>query len=166
MKYVALVDGQEVPVEIIKRDALYDVTVGEKSFTVNAGWPNHRGLSLLIEGKSYEVSLERAGNRVSVYFYDDTISFEFFEARKYKARELTKRSVPGGPLKVLAPMPGKIVKIRVTENAQVCEGDSLLIMEAMKMQNELKAPRDGTIRQVHVREGEPVSPSQLLMVLE
>jgi biotin carboxyl carrier protein len=63
-------------------------------------------------------------------------------------------------------MPGKIVRIAVTENSQVQEGDALLIMEAMKMQNELKAPRHGKVLQILVSEGAPVSSQQVLIVME
>src|SRR5574341_1044112 len=121
---------------------------------------------MIIDGRSYEVALEKNGSCISVYFYNDTIRLELFDARKFRATELTKKSTPSGPLKILAPMPGKIIKLTVAENSRVQEGDSLLIMEAMKMQNELKAPKSGVVKQVHVKEGEPVSSSQVLLVLE
>lgn len=166
MKFVALLNGKSIPIEIIKKGGLYHLTFQEKSFTVNAIRPNIQSFSLLVEGKSYEAGLEKTGNNYSIYFYNDTVEFQLFEARKFKASELTKKSGPAGLLKVTAPMPGKIIKVVVTENTQVSEGDSLLIMEAMKMQNELKAPKSGTVKQVHVQEGEAVTPQQVLVVLE
>lgn len=60
---------------------------------------------------------------------------------------------PEGPQEILAPMPGKIIKILVSENQQVDGGEGLLVIEAMKMQNELRAPRSGRVEKIHVREG-------------
>jgi biotin carboxyl carrier protein len=166
MKFIAVLRGKSIPLEITRTDGEYSLTFDGKTFTVNAVRTGLQSLSLLVEGKSHEVGLEKSGNRYSIYFYDDTVYLELYEARKYKVIELAKKSVPVGQLKVVAPMPGKIVKITAAENQPVAEGKPLLIMEAMKMQNELKAPRAGIVRQIHVKEGEPVSPQQVLLILE
>ena len=166
MKLIALLNDKEIPIEITKIDGQYRLTFEDKSFTVDAIWPNKQTLSMLIDGKSYEVALEKKRSRVSVYFYNDTIELELFDARKFRVTELAKKTTDNGPVEVLAPMPGKIIKVTVAENSQVNEGDSLLIMEAMKMQNELKAPKSGTVKHLHVKEGEPVSSSQILLILE
>jgi biotin carboxyl carrier protein len=166
MKLIAVFNGKSVPIDIIKENGKYSLTIGDESFTVDAVRTKHRLISLLVEGKSYEAGVDKKGNSFSVSFYNDTIHFELFEARKYKATEFTRKSVPSGPLKVLAPMPGKIVKVAVVENSRVNQGDALLVMEAMKMQNELKAPRAGLVKKIQVKEGEPVSPSQILLILE
>lgn len=166
MKLMAVLRGNATPVEVVRTDGSYSLTLNGKTFSVNAVRTGQQSLSLLVGGKSYEVGLEKSGNRYSVYFYDDTVYFELYEARKYRATELAKKSVQAGPLKVVAPMPGKIVKIAVAENQPVKEGEPLLIMEAMKMQNELKAPRAGIVRQILAKEGEPVAPQQVLLILE
>lgn len=166
MKFVAVCEGKQVPMEVLKRDGVYYLTLGEKSFTVDAIQQDRQFLSLLVAGKSYKAGIEKRGNSFSIYFYNDTIELDLFEARKFRAAEVTKKSHPSGPLNVLSPMPGKIVKIAVSEQSPVKEGDSLLIMEAMKMQNELKAPKSGIVKQVYVKEGEPVLQQQILIVLE
>lgn len=166
MKFIALIRGKEVPIDVVRKNGQYSLTLGGKSFTVDAIRPSHQSLSMIIGGRSYEVGIEKRGNHIAVYLFNDTVELELFDARKFRAKELTKKSGLAGSYKVLAPMPGKIIRVDVQENAQVTEGDSLLIMEAMKMQNELKAPRTGIVKHVYVKEGEPVSPSQLLLVLE
>ena len=166
MKLVAVLRGKNVPIDVVKLNGQYSLTFQEKSLSVDAIRPDLQTLSLLVEGKSYEVWLEKRGNSFSVYFYNDTIELELFEARKFKATEVTKKALPSGPLKVFSPMPGKIVRIAVSENTPVNKGDSLLIMEAMKMQNELKAPKSGIVKQVYVKEGEPVLQQQVLVLLE
>lgn len=166
MKFVAVLEGKEQGVEVVRKNGQYCVRFGDRTLMVDAAMQGPRYLSLLIDGKSYEVGLQRDGNSYSVAFFNDTIELELYDARKYRARELTRKSGHAGAHKVTAPMPGKIVRVVARESAEVAEGDSLLIMEAMKMQNELKAPRSGVVKQVHVQEGQAVSLSQLLMVLE
>jgi biotin carboxyl carrier protein len=166
MKFVAVVDGKQVRFEVTKTNGGYCLTMDGKSLSVDAIRPAHHLFSLLVEGKSYEVAVEKRDNDFSVSFYDDTVEFALYEARRFKALELTKRSGPAGPLKITAPMPGKIVKVAVTENSQVDQGQALLIIEAMKMQNELKAPRSGIVKNLNAREGEAVSSQQVLLVLE
>ncbi len=166
MKFVAVIQGKTVPVEVERKNGSYSLTLGGKSFTVDAVRTRRQMLSMLVDGESFEAGVEKRGNSFSVSFYNDTIEFELFEGRKYKAAEIIHKAGPAGPTKILAPMPGKIIRITVAENSHVNQGDSLMIMEAMIMQNELKAPRPGRVRQIHVKEGEAVSPSQLLLVLE
>jgi biotin carboxyl carrier protein len=166
MKFVALVKGKQTTVDVSRHEGLYSLTIGEKTFTVNAVQPGPLNFSLLINGKSYDVALEKIEDRYSIHFYNEVVSLELVEANQFKASQLTKKSSAEGPLKIVAPMPGKVVKVSVTENTHVGQGDALLIMEAMKMQNELKAPRAGIVKEIRTTEGAPVSSQQVLLVLE
>jgi biotin carboxyl carrier protein len=167
MKYIAFLKGRKIDIDIIRKGNLYCLTIGDNRFTVDAFQPRPQSLSMLIEGKSYEVGLAQSGDTFIVSLFDDTIELELLEARKYQAAAAGIRPAGlSGPLKIQAPMPGKIVKVIVQEKVAVKEGDSLLIMEAMKMQNELKAPKSGIVSRIEVREGEPVSMSQVLMIIE
>jgi biotin carboxyl carrier protein len=166
MKFIAEADGRQVAIEILKSNGQYHLTWEDKSFNVDAIRTNHQTFSLLIEGKSYEVTLENQGASFSVYFSNDTVRFHLIEARRFRASELGKKTGVSVKHEIVAPMPGKIIKVAVAENGHVEEGDPLLIMEAMKMQNELKAPAPGIVKQVRVKEGEAVASQQVLLVLE
>ena len=72
---------------------------------------------------------------------------------------------PAGASVVEAPMPGKILKISVAVGASVSSGDVLLILEAMKMENEISAPVSGTVREIRAREGDSVNTGDVLIVL-
>lgn len=72
---------------------------------------------------------------------------------------------PAGASVVEAPMPGKILKISVSVGASVSSGDVLLILEAMKMENEISAPAGGTVREIRAREGDSVNTGDVLIVL-
>jgi pyruvate carboxylase subunit B len=72
----------------------------------------------------------------------------------------------GGPLEIRATLPGLVVAVRVEEGTEVAAGDSLLTIEAMKMQNEIRAPRDGVVGQVAVSANQPVAAGVLLVRLD
>jgi biotin carboxyl carrier protein len=166
MKYIATLYGKQRTVEIEKVDDLYRVTVDGKSFLVDAFHPGGQSVSMLIDGETYEAGIAKKQNAFSVYFYNDTIELELIDARKFQSAGAARSSSAAGPVKIYAPMPGKVVKVKIEEQSTVNEGDPLMVIEAMKMQNELKAPKSGTVSKINVKDGEAVSISQVLMVLD
>ncbi len=76
------------------------------------------------------------------------------------------RPVIGEGEKISAPMPGKVLSVEVAEGQTVKRGDNLLILEAMKMQNEIKAPRDGVIKSLFITAGKAVTSGEVLLTLE
>jgi len=115
--------------------------------------------SIIIDGRSYEVFITsqpgqnasgREGtNVVMVRGHNHLV--QVLDPRRWRRADSVGRS--GGPQEVLAPMPGKIVKVLVAESQQVDAGDGLLVIEAMKMQNEIRASRPGRVEKVYVDEG-------------
>ena len=83
-----------------------------------------------------------------------------------KAAAPAAAAAAGGKVKVTAPMPGTIVKVNVTAGAAVKKGDTLCVLEAMKMENEIKAPEDGTVASVAVNSGASVSSGDVLVTLD
>jgi pyruvate carboxylase subunit B len=77
-----------------------------------------------------------------------------------------KRPKPSQPGDVTTPMPGRVIKVLVTEGSSVNAGDSLLVVEAMKMENRVQAPLTGTILKTYVKEGDEVNPDETLMHIE
>ena len=76
------------------------------------------------------------------------------------------RPRPAGPGDVTTPMPGRIVKVLVTNGTQVVVGDPVLVIEAMKMENRVTAPIDGTVKAIHVKEGDQVNSDETLIQIE
>lgn len=93
---------------------------------------------------------------------DDT-AYQTLHTTKFSKR---KAYAPPDPNKILAFIPGIILKIHVTAGQRVKWGDSLLILEAMKMKNDLTTPRDGVIKMIHVQPGQMVTKHQLLVEFE
>jgi biotin carboxyl carrier protein len=82
------------------------------------------------------------------------------------AGALAPRAGTGGPFRLTAPMPGRVVKVLVEAGDTVAEGQGLVVMEAMKMENELRAPRAGRVKELPARERQAVEMGALLVVLE
>jgi biotin carboxyl carrier protein len=158
------VDGRTVRVEVCGKDGRYTVTLDGRALEVDFQETGRDFLSLLIDGRSYEVGLEKRPGGFSVVLPDDALFVELTEAAR-SAVDVVKKAA-SGPARILAPMPGKIVRVLVEAGQPVAAGQGLVVMEAMKMENELKAPRQGTVKQLAAREGQAVETGALLAVLE
>ena len=115
--------------------------------------------SILLGGRSFEVRLrETAGGpqRNSVYEVSTGTSDLQVEVVDPRTRARTAGSPPSGPHEINTPMPGRIVKLLVAEGQRVEVGEGLVVIEAMKMQNELRASRPGLVERIYVREGDGV----------
>jgi biotin carboxyl carrier protein len=126
--------------------------------------------SLLLEGKSYEAYVSKhsgdGSGRNETYVISvgrQQYTVEFTDPRRWRRRGSSLENE--GPQEIVAPMPGKIVRILVTEGQEVDRDQGLLIIEAMKMQNELRSPRAGSIERVFVPEGRGVEAGAKLVRL-
>src|ERR1043165_2359434 len=162
MKYITTVEGKQFLVEIIDdKHVSVDGKVYEVDFESVSGQPVY---SLIVNGKSHEGYAAQGDDNWQVLLrgrlYPVTVEDE---------REQRLRMAAGGGVTetsefhLRAPMPGLVVAIPVTEGQKVTRGQVLLILESMKMQNELKSPRDGTISRVRVKTGETVEQKQTLL---
>jgi glutaconyl-CoA/methylmalonyl-CoA decarboxylase subunit gamma len=152
-------------------------TDGRLDFVVNgkagqADWSQVSGgdYSLLLDGRSYNVRVARrqAEPAAGGAAFDARVGNRDYqlELRDPRRRKHSGPAEAGdGPLEILAPMPGRVVKILVAENQNVGTGDSLLVIEAMKMQNELRAPRAGCVQKIFVEEGAGVETNGKLLRL-
>ena len=164
---------------------IYEVTLGEKTYRVEltrAGeqwkcrldgrdlpvdivYGQNGVLSLLLGGKSYEVKQETVGAETNV-----VVGHERFNASVRDPRSFRSRSRVGaaeqGVMKIKAPMPGKVVRVLAGVGTQVELGQSVIVIEAMKMQNELKAPKSGVVKKINVVEGAAVDAGQALAEVE
>jgi biotin carboxyl carrier protein len=128
--------------------------------------------SLLIDGQAWNVDLDRAKDGdVLVELGGRQATVRLLDARRkllVQAQQtvLKARGSQTGPLSVRAPMPGKVVRVLVKQGDEVTAGQGVAVVEAMKMENELRAPRDGTVTQVQVSEGQAVEAQEPLLTLE
>jgi len=166
VKYFVKVNGHDHEVVLTERLGELLVEVDGEGMDLVYEEVDSLGQVLAIVGDaSFGVSIEgdstRAGITIAGHFYDIEIEDERERAALAAARE----AGAGGGL-VKSVMPGVVVSLLVSEGDVVEEGQPLLVLEAMKMQNEIDAPAAGTVRLIHVSEGEAVSAGAKLMELE
>ena len=165
MKYVTTVGDREFLVEIVDE---HHVSIDGKTYEVDfvsvSGQPVY---SLIADGKSHEAYVRESDEGWQVL-----LRGRLYPVRVEDEREKRLRAVAGGGVAesgefhLKAPMPGLVVAIPVEEGQQVKKGQVLLILESMKMQNELKSPRDGTVNRIKVRAGESVEQKQPLLSVQ
>ena len=142
----------------------YKIVVDGNSVLVN-GQPFVVGNEedrVLVDGTPYDVTLEE--NRVVVGGIAYDLSVTGLEEEKAGPKATAKAVASAGA--VTAIMPGKIIRVLVAEGDEVEEGDVLCILEAMKMENEMKAPKAGTVRALHAEPGRDVEMGALLAEIE
>lgn len=126
----------------------------------------HGAVSLLIDGESYAVEFEEAGDEVRVLVKGQITKVDVADERKLRLRAATAGFTVEGKQTVAAPMPGKVVKVFVKVGDEVKEGQGVVVVEAMKMENELKAPKAGKVIEVAAKEGTAVENGAKLVVIE
>ena len=168
MKYFATVDDQTYEIDI---DHQGRITVDGVEMTADMRLVAGRGLhSLLLENRSYEVLLQPETEKRN--FYGVMVSGLLHRVRVQDERSrrlaLVDRNLraPEGELAVKAPIPGLVVRVDVQVGQTVAEGETLLILEAMKMENELSAPRAGTVLEVRAVPGAQVATGQVMVTIK
>ena len=163
----------------------YTALINEKSYTIEVGANNtvmvngephsvdFRSIdgvtlhSLLLDNKSHEVLVERTGDEYRILIDGELHVVNVQDERTRKlAKAEAKTAQHSGEIMIKAPMPGLVRGIIVNVGDEVTAKQSVLILEAMKMQNELRAPRPGSVKEIRVKEGEAVNQGQVLMVLK
>jgi acetyl/propionyl-CoA carboxylase alpha subunit len=120
--------------------------------------------SVLMDGRSYEARVEESEGCVIVFIDGHRFEVEIRDPRRWSRQ--SARPGAEGRLNVTAPMPGKIVRLLVAEGDIVTAGQGLLVVEAMKMQNEMKAPKAGVVVSLTAREGATVAAGDVLAAIE
>lgn len=162
MKYVTTIEGKEYQIEVVDE---HHVRIGERLLAVNfesvSGQPVY---SLILDGKSFESYVYQGEEEWQVLLRGHLFQAKVEDEREKRLKAAAGGGVAeGGEFKLKAPMPGLVVSIPVSEGQEITKGQVLVILESMKMQNELKAPRDGKVERIRVKAGESVEQKQTLL---
>jgi biotin carboxyl carrier protein len=144
----------------------YEITLDGETVLVDAVKSGKSAIYSIIEdGKQFEVVIDEQG----AHGFDVMVGGQLFhlQALDQRSKLLTAslKPVATGPQRVEAEMPGKVVKISAPAGTAVAEGDGVLILEAMKMENEIKSPIEGMVTEIGVQEGQTVESGALLFVV-
>ncbi len=134
-----------------------------KTIQFSAQLIGHDILSLITNGKTYEIRRDQLGNQTRIWIENVPYPVELSDPRSLASRSRNRGTT--GTSRLFASMPGKVLRVLAGENEQVEAGQSLIVVEAMKMQNEIKSPAKGIVRQL-VAQGTYVNSGDLLAIVE
>ena len=160
--YLVEIEGEsENPRQVILRGRKISIDLGPE-------WSKQFVKSLLVNGSSYRVEFEyrEGGIPKSVWVNGSPSEIRIdFPGKGKLTGQPVSIGVGAHKDKITAPIPGKIAEVRVREGQRVAGGEVLLVLEAMKMENELPSPRDAVVKQILCRKGDNVELEQVLIVL-
>ncbi len=159
------IDGTEYRLELDLESGGWRCQVDGREIQMDAVAVRPDVLSILIEGKVYEIRRERIDAGLRIWIGDQSYLAELRDPRSLRA--LKRRADHGKEARQLvAPMPGKVVRFLVGENSPVEAGQGVVVVEAMKMQNEIKSPKKGRVVKLAVAEGAAVNAGDVLAIVE
>ncbi|HVO30104.1 MAG TPA: biotin/lipoyl-containing protein [bacterium] len=177
MKYLLTLSGREVKAEIeAAGPGRYRVKLDGREFALSARRTEGSLYSILLGsldaqgnviegGEAFEADVGEAGEQFGVSIQGESFDIGAIDERRKKLRAAAG-SAEGSAGELHSPMPGKLVRFLVKEGATVKRGQGACVVEAMKMENELGAPRDGIVKRLVATEGQPVEGGALLLVIE
>lgn len=164
MKFKGFVGDTEHDIEVEPIEGGFRVTIDEDSFEVDASKLEASFYSLISGGRSYDVSVTEEANESFVVRHG---GFK----RSLRLIDPVAAAAGGhlghaGVAEITSVMPGRVVSVLVEEGEEVSEGQGIIVLEAMKMENEVTAPRAGTVRTVAVQAGQALETGSAIAVIE
>jgi biotin carboxyl carrier protein len=167
MRYDVEINGRLRRVDVCRADGRFSVALDATEWAVDAVRVDRHTWSLLIgDGRSYPVTVVPAASagELAVSVGAVTVGVRLNPRRRHRSHDSVHHGV--GPQRIVAPMPGKIVRVLVESGERVRVRQPIIVIEAMKMENELRAQVDGVVVEVHGREGQSVEAGTLVAVVE
>ena len=162
MKYVVTIAERTLEVEIDGVNVLVNGAAHHAELRSVRGTPV---MNLLLDGQSWIIPMEATGRGTwALQRRGDRFDAEVVDERTRHIRSLVGESrASAGPAPQKAPMPGLVVKVQVEVGQEVAAGQAVLVLEAMKMENELRAAGPGLVEQIHVQPGQAVEKGAVLV---
>jgi len=162
--YDISIDGKNHRLDLNQVEGRWTCRLDGREIAVDAVLARPDVLSLRIDNKAYEVKCERVGGEMHLWVGSVRFAAEVRDPRSFRGR--VRAADDHGPKKLLAPMPGRVVRVLVSQGAEVEAGTGVLVVEAMKMQNEVKSPKKGTVQKIMATEGAAVNAGDVLAIVE
>ncbi|MCH7587209.1 MAG: acetyl-CoA carboxylase biotin carboxyl carrier protein subunit [Chloroflexi bacterium] len=164
MKYIATIEDQTFEFEINGEDDI--IADGDHVAIDFRSIAGQSVYSMLVNGRSYEALVQVEDDNLQVLLRGRLYIVTVEDERQIRLRGASSsQTIQQGDFHLTSPMPGLIVSIPVKEDQEVSEGDRLIVLESMKMQNELKSPRAGIVRNIRVSIGENVDQDQVMLTI-
>jgi biotin carboxyl carrier protein len=164
MLYDVTINGKNYRLDLTRAEGRWSCRLDGREVEVDAILARPDVLSLRIGNMAYEVKSERVANELHLWVGSARFAVEVRDPRSLRGR--ARAADDHGPKKIVAPMPGKVVRLLVREGDEVEPGAGVAVVEAMKMQNEIKSPKKGTVQKILVTEGAAVNAGDVLAIVE
>lgn len=167
MAFIGSLGGRTYTVEIEEIEkSLYRVSVDGNEFLVDGKKTGHSSYSLIMDQRSFEVDVDSSEDEYRVLVDGRTYHIHLVDERRVRLGGAQSGVELQGRQNVSVPMPGKVIAVLVAEGDRVEKGQGLVIVEAMKMENEVRSPISGEVKQIKVKTGEAVEAGAVLAVVE
>ena len=155
----------ELQRELQRKEERWECRLDGREMLVQAVQVRADTLSILIAGKSFEVKHATTGEGVAVFIRGTRYEVSVEDPRSWRGRTRAAQD-EAGPQKLIASMPGKVVRVLASEGDTVLSGQGIVVVEAMKMQNEIRSPRVGVLKKLLAHEGMKVNAGEVLGIVE
>jgi biotin carboxyl carrier protein len=167
IRYRATLEGIEHELEVAELSARScRVKIGDAEHELDVRRVGPTSFSILVCDRSFDLDVVRDGEEMIVALRGSAIRVTLVDVNRSARGRAGDHSRAAGPVEIKAMMPGRIVNVLVKEGDEVAPNQGLLVVEAMKMENEVKSPKAGKIRQVRVSPAQTVEKGELLVVIE
>ena len=151
--------------DLKKSDSGWECQLDGETIPIDVALVQPDVLSIVVHGRSYEVKRERMATQTNVWVGDRCFEVELSDPRSLRSRNKSSAN-EAGPRRIFAPMPGRVVRILIGEGSLIEAGQSVVVVEAMKMQNEIKSPKKGVVKKMMATPGAAVNPGDVLAIIE
>jgi biotin carboxyl carrier protein len=168
MKLIAELNNEKHEIEIKREGEKVFAEIDGRSYEIEASEPEPNVYLLKNEGKVYEifVSPQKSANEpYQVRVKSDEFEINLIDPKRLRGAGLGAEHGEG-LAEIKTAMPGKIVRVLAVEGAEIKAGEGVIVVEAMKMQNEMKSPKDGVVKEIRFDEGATVNAGDILAVIE
>jgi biotin carboxyl carrier protein len=163
--YEVQVEGHSYKLELKQGERGWQCKLDGEEVAVDAVRVMPDLLSLIVNGAAYEIRKDITAADLRIWVKNVGFKVEVRNPRSLRGRRGAK-GAGEGPQRIVAPMPGRIVRVMAAAGAEVEAGQGLVVIEAMKMQNELKSSKKGIVKQILASEGSTVNAGDVLAVVE
>ncbi len=165
MIYDITIDGKVHKLNMRRKENGWQCQLDGREIAVDAVLMQPNMLSIIVDGRVYEVQRESLAGENHVWVAGIRYKAEVSDPRSLRGRKGGAAN-ESGPRKITAPMPGKVVRLLVSEKSEVEAGQGVMVVEAMKMQNEIKSPKKGIVQKLTAVVGAAVNAGDVLAVIE
>jgi len=168
MRYLATIDGaeQELEIEELPAAGSFQIRLGEREFDADLRQVGPSSFSIIVGERSFDFDVVREGEETIVSSRSGVTRLTLEDAGRRLMRAGGKGRTVSGRVEMKAMMPGRVVSVLVQAGDEVQTDQGVLVVEAMKMENELKSPKAGKVVEVRVVAGQTVEKGELLVIIE